>query len=154
MPGPQMSLIGSQQFGNLSKALKAAGGDLRKEYLKALRTATAPAKTTIPESARTTLPRRGGLNETVARNLKVTTRTSLSGPTATVRIVATEGPRKHITDLNRGRLRHPVFGNREVWVGQPVLPGFFTRPCLALRPGARRQIAEATNEVLRKIAAS
>src|SRR3954447_5399406 len=136
MPSP-VGLSGTEPFANLSKALKAAGrGDLRREYLAAIRRATAPAKTTIPESARATLPRRGGLNETVAARLKVTIRSSLSGPEARVRITATEGPRKHITDLDRGRLRHPRFGDRNDWYEQDVPPGFFTRPCLALRPGA------------------
>lgn len=145
-------LSGQQQFANLSRVLK--GTDLRKGYLAGIRKATAPAKTVVPESARSTLPRRGGLNEHVASSLKVASRTSLSGPEASVRIVATEGPKRRIRDLNNGVDRHPVFGNRKAWATTRVQPGFFTRPMVAMAPACRRQIVAETNNLLRQIAAS
>lgn len=152
MASSPVGLTGTQSFENLSKTLKRYAPEIRKGYLRALREATAPAKTAIPESARRTLPRRGGLNEAVASSLKVTIRSSLSGPVANVRIVATEGPRRRVRSLDAGQVRHPLFGNREHWYPEAVQPGFFTRPCLSLRPEARRKIAAATNDVLRKIA--
>lgn len=149
---PQFEVTGAAELANLSRALKAAGrNDLRKELLRGIRQATAPAKRTIPESARATLPRRGGLNETVAAGLKVTSRASLSGSEARVRVVATDPPRHDIEALNLGRLRHPVYGNRDAWVTQEVAPLFFTRPMLALAPNARIQVAAARDRVLRSI---
>lgn len=151
MAGP-VQITGGQQFANLSKVLRAAGGDLRKEYLRDIRKATAPAKEGIPNSARATLPRRGGLNETVANDLKVTTRTSLSGPTAKVSIIATDPPHHDIKNMNLGRIRKPLFGDRDHWYSQSVPPLFFTNYCLSLAPEARRQIAAGTDRVLAAIA--
>lgn len=151
MAGP-IEITGAQQFGNLSRVLKAQAPALRRGYLAGIRRATAPAKTAIPESARAKLPRRGGLNEYVATGLKVTTRTSLSGPMATVRIVATDPPRHDIRAMDAGLVRHPTFGNRQVWRQQRIEPGFFTEPCMALRPGARKAIAVETDRVLAQIA--
>lgn len=147
-----MQVTGAAQLANLSKALKAAGqGQLRRELLRGIRQATAPAKSTIPQSARDKLPRRGGLNEYIATGLKVTSRSSLSGAEARVRIVATDPPRHDIQALDRGVVRYPVFGNRQVWRSHPVEPGFFTDPCVALAPGARQQIAAARDRVLRSL---
>lgn len=144
--------VTAPHFDNLSKALRAAGGDLRRVYLASIRKATAPAKTAIPDSARAKLPRRGGANNYFADALKITTRTSLSGPTATVRIVASDPPHHDIRGLNRGVLRHPVYGNRDVWRNTKVTPWFFTEPCVALAPECRREIAAGTNKVLAEIA--
>ena len=147
MAGP-IEVTGAAQLANLSKALKAAGrGDLRRELLRGIRQATAPAKTTIPQSAREKLPRRGGLNNFVADGLKVTSRASLSGAEARVRIVATDPPRHDIAALDRGLVRHPTFGHKP-WKAQRVEPGFFTDPCVALAPGARQQVAAARDRVL------
>ena len=151
MAGP-IEVTGAAQLANLSRSLKAAGrGELRRELLRGIRQATAPAKTAIPESARVTLPRRGGLNETVASGLKVTSRASLSGAEARVRIVAVDPPRHDIHSMNLGRLRHPVYGNRDNWVTQAVPPLFFTNACMSLAPGARQQVAAARDRVLRAL---
>jgi hypothetical protein len=149
----QFEVTGAAQLANLSKALRNAGqNEIRKQLLASIRKATAPAKEAIPESARATLPRRGGLNEFVAARLDVKTRNSLSGQEATVRITATEGPQRRIRDLDNGIDRHPVWGNRNVWATTHVQPGFFTRPCAALAPAARQQIAAGMNQVLAEIA--
>lgn len=150
----QFSFAYNNEFANLSKALRQFAPAARKEYLADIRRATAPAKTAIPESARKTLPRRGGLNETVAGALHITTRTSLSGPTAAVRIVCDDPPKHDIQAMNRGVVRHPTFGHRGPgqWKDTHFAPGFFTNPCVALAPGARREIAAGTDRMLRQIA--
>lgn len=43
--------------------------------------------------------------------------------------------------MNRGRWRHPVFGNRDVWVEQrPGNRGWFTDTLNAKRPAIRKAI--------------
>jgi len=157
----QFEMTGATQLANLSKALRAAGqNELRKQLLASIRKATAPAKTGIPDSARRTLPRRGGANEYFANAIKVASRTSLSGQQATVRLVAADPPDHDIQSIDRhGRLRHPTRKgpgwsetNREVWRNTKVEPGFFTNYCLSLAPEARRQIAAGTNYALAQIA--
>jgi hypothetical protein len=48
---------------------------------------------------------------------------------------------------DRGTLRHPVFGNREVWVNQPVKLGWWSRPV----EESRDDIVKATDDAVGKI---
>lgn len=150
MAGAAFSASGSVQLAALAKQLKAASrGDLRRELLRGLRQATAPARSTVPESARATLPRRGGLGELIATEVKVTTRSSLSGSQARVRIVATEN--HSIGAIDAGRVRHPTFGKPNSWVTQNVRPGFFSTPMRALQPAAYQQVQAAIVRIQRSL---
>jgi hypothetical protein len=105
----------------LSKRLKAAGrGDLRKEFTKAVQSAAKPLIPKVREAARRDLPKRGGLNERIARkSFRTQVRTGAS--TAGVRITASGvDPR-----IDEGRLFHPVFG-RKPGVVQNIKPGYFS----------------------------
>lgn len=123
-----MPVSGDAQLRELGRQLKAAGQvELRKELLRSIRVASVPLREDIRESARTVLPRRGGLNRWVA-GAKVTSRTRLTGRSVGVQIVAKSG--KHdLNDLDlTGEIRHPVFGHRSgKWVSQTVTAGFFTK---------------------------
>jgi hypothetical protein len=121
---------GADQFLRLSKALKEAGQTgLRKELNKGLREATKPliAQTRVAASR---LPQRGGLAARVAKTpQRVQVRT---GRDPGVRIVvpkSSSGARA----ADAGQVRHPVFGNRKVWVTQKVTGGWFSD---TLRDGA------------------
>lgn len=50
-----------------------------------------------------------------------------------------------------GKFRHPVFGNREVWVSQPARP-FITPALAAKREEVLANIVAALNETLQEIA--
>ncbi len=54
-------------------------------------------------------------------------------------------------DLNSRGWRHPVFGNKRVWVVERSDTGWFMRTARAFRPEARRKIEEAVNRVGRKL---
>lgn len=140
---------GTDQFLRLSKALKDAGRlDMRKELHTALRKAP---RRLIPETrreARERLPRRGGLAELVAKapqRVKVTT-----GRNPGVRITAGK-PGSGARAAERGRLRHPVFGNRRVWVTQEVTPGWFSEPLQKGAPAVRRDLEHALEVVAERI---
>lgn len=124
MAEPDIRIEGTEQFLALSKALKHAGrGELRKELGKGLRKSVKPLTKETRSVARRDLPSRGGLADQVAREpQRVQVRTGRK--TAGVRLVVGK-KRGGARMTNRGRLRHPVFGNRDVWVTQPVKPGWF-----------------------------
>lgn len=145
--GERMAAIGAEL-----KALGPEGGVLRREMLAGLRVAAQPLAIAVRNSARQTLPREGGLNDWVA-GANITVRNSLSARSAGVRIVATKaGGSKGSHDLEAidlGEFRHPVFGNRSVWVGQTVTPGFFTKPLEDAAPlveGALVKVLDTTIE--------
>lgn len=120
--------------------------------LRGIRNGVKPVAASIKEEARDTLPKGGGLNEWVAAS-KMSPRTRLTGKSAGVRIV-TRKAGHDIEAINRGSVRHPVFGNRSAWSDQSVAPGFVDNGGMKKAPEAARAIDVVMHEVAAKIAAS
>jgi hypothetical protein len=148
---------GAEQLEALAKRLKAAGaGDLRKELLRGIRETNKPTIEDIRKSALDTLPRRGGLADRIARS-KISTRTRTAGRQAGVEIkgvgIAGASGKKHdIARLNKGLLRHPLFGNRDRWYGQGVRAGWFNNPIEKRKPEIQRGLQRVMEDVARKVA--
>lgn len=138
-------------FYRLSKALKNAGKtELRKELNKGLRQGAKPLIPRARAEARRVLPHEGGLAERVARApMRVQVRTGAQ--TAGVRIVVGKD-RSGARRANQGEVRHPVFGNREVWRTTKVPPGWFDRPMEHGAPYIRPELEKAMQRVIDKIA--
>lgn len=142
---------GADQFLKMSKALKEAGRTgMRRELHTGIRKAARPLVKKTRDEAKRRLPKRGGLAAQVAKEpQRVQVRTGTK--TAGVRIVVGKkqgGARA----ANRGVIRHPVFGNREVWVDQKVPARWFDDPIEASAPEIRREIERSLNDMLAKIA--
>lgn len=147
----ELRIEGARNLEKLSKKLKAAGdATLRKELYAGINRATKPAKTAIKEAARRELPKKGGLNEFIAKS-SVTTRTRGGGKNPGVQIVAKKKGHD-IRAIDRGRLRHPVWGNRRVWVTQQIKPGFFTDTIGAQINDLRRAVIKVLDDIARKVA--
>lgn len=142
-----IEVVGAGHLAEAGRRLKDAGnGDLRRELLAGIRAA---AKKTIPEiqrEARDLLPHAGGLGERIAGQ-KFAVRTSL----ASGRVTLTGSGMQEMADIDRGHVRKPVFGNRDMWVAQSVTPGFFTKPTTASAPRVRAEIEHALSDVAHKI---
>ena len=143
-------IVGAEQLGKLSRRLKEAGDkELKRELFKALNRATKKPKAEARARALTTLPRHGGLAKRVAASRFTTrNRTTRTGD-AVLQLVAKGTVNVH--SIDRGRVRHPVFGNRDRWVAQPVKPGWFSIPMKANERGTQREIAAALIELQRKL---
>jgi hypothetical protein len=141
---------GAEQFLKLSKALKHAGRtELRKELTNGMRRAAKPLIEASRKEALARLPRRGGFAEQVAREpQRVAVRTGAR--TAGVRIVVGKS-RGGARAANRGEIRHPVFGNRDVWVTQSVPKGWFDDAMKDGAPTIRRELEKAMNDVADKV---
>lgn len=140
-----VEIKGAEQLAALAKQLKDAGEkDLQRELNKAINKAVVPMRDAIKASARSTLPRQGGLNQKVARSKFRTVKRS-----GGVRLQATNS--YGLAQLNKGTVRHPVFGNREVWVTQKVTPGFWDDPTEKAAPQVRRDIEAAVADVAKRI---
>jgi hypothetical protein len=123
-------------------------GDLRKELLREIRGSAKKAIPDVRASAGRTLPKRGGLAARVAEQ-PYAVRTSLAASGAAVKIIG-QGM-KELRDIDAGRLRHPVYGNREVWKAQSVTPGFFSKAIARRAPFIRRDIQNAMGDIARKV---
>lgn len=146
MGGRAVIEIHAESLASLAKVLAAANADLERELAKGgARTAKA-VTVAAKDSARSTLPRRGGLGRRIAGS-KFTTRRQPRG----VQVIATSADSLRLID-RKGIIRHPVFGNREVWVSQPVPAHWFTRPTEAVGKNVgHRELVRATDNVARKI---
>ena len=139
-------------YQKLAKALQAAGTkEMRTRLRKIMSEETKPTRKKIRQSAIDNLPSGGGLNKWAARTPNVNT--DFREKSAGVRIVmAKKG--HDLQALNRGRLRHPLFGNRKHWYTQTIAPGFFTKPIEddadALRERIRAAVEKYMNELERK----
>lgn len=140
---------GADQFLRLSKALKHAGRtQLRKELSKGLRDGAKPLIPKARAEALRRLPSSGGLARQVAREpMRVQVRT---GRTPGVRIVVGK-KQGGARSANRGVIRHPVFGNRNVWVNQPVPPGWFDDPMREGAPKVRPDLEKAIDRIVEQV---
>lgn len=135
---------GSKSLQLLAKRLKETDRPMRNQLLRRVRQAAQEAIPDVQQAARDKLPHAGGLADRVAgQTWRV--RASYAGRGAQVRIVGLG--MKELTDIDSGRLRHPVFGNRKVWKQQSVEPGFFSETLQNRAPAIRAEVIRAANDV-------
>lgn len=140
------TIQGVEQLAALSKRLKEAGDkNLTREFSRSVSAAMKPLVQELRSSARSTLPSSGGLAERVAKSQIRTVRRAASG----VRVTA-KNP-YGIKQMDEGRVRHPVFGNRAAWAVQSVRPGWWTRPTEQVGPDVRKALLEAMEAIARKV---
>lgn len=137
---------GAAQLRETALRLRAAGQiELKNAMYRNIRAATIPAKEAVKRSELARLPKRGGLNTYVASS-KLSTRTLIGPKTAGVVLRQTKPPKHDLRAMNRGQLRHPLFGNRDHWYSQQIPSGWFERPLIALAPVVRAGCQVAMDE--------
>lgn len=124
---------------------------LRKELYAGLNRVTKGVREDMKASIGPSLPSRGGLAALVMAKASLTTG-AVSGRNAGVRIRARHKS-YDLKRLNEGRLRHPVFGNRGVWVQQTagVNPGFLDESFEKARPEIARGVKRVLDDIARKV---
>lgn len=118
--------------------------DLQRDLTSGMRKATAEVRRDMKAAIPPSLPSRGGLAASVHRGARLNTSTSRTG----VRIKVGK-----VGGLNEGKLRHPVHGNRKVWVQQTegIDPGFLDEEFDKSRPQLQRAVVRVMQEIARKI---
>jgi hypothetical protein len=142
-------------FARLAQRLKDAGETgLRRELTQAINDSVKPFADEInaAEYLRPYMPDRYA--ETLAGDLRVSTVKQASASAYGVSVkVQGRLHRRQVQTLNRGLLRHPLFGERERWFTQTggMKPGFFDDATAAAKPEIRQQVIDAINSVADKI---
>jgi hypothetical protein len=75
----------------------------------------------------------------------------MGGRNPGVSIVANPGAVNDPGRIDRGRIKHPVFG-RGPWVLQDVMPGWFTKPMQAGAAKVRRELIKAMDDITERLA--
>lgn len=144
-----LSVKGADDLGALAKRIKEIGDKtLRKELLRGIREATKGTKARIKANALAELPSRGGLAKRVAAS-KIATKTRTTAKVTSVRITAANA--YEVKKMNEGKVRHPVHGNRKLWVNQSIKAGWFTDPIEADAPTIQAEIGQAMAVVAGKL---
>lgn len=140
--GFEVRLAGGTQLDRVVYGLRRVGDQgLGRIMSKQLRAATAPLRKDIKAEVPRAMP--SGYAPILSKSLRFrqqiqTTRTTSR---VTFRVHADgQRERRDVPTLNRGRLRHPLWGDREYWVDQRVRRGFVDRPIDRWRPEIRRQM--------------
>lgn len=144
----------------VAKLRKASDGkQLRRDTLTALRGAARPAQFEVKQVARgldAKGPVDGGFRKDMAA--AVGTKVRLSGDQAGVSIRLARGRLKGRAGIARysnrpGWWRHPVMGDRDVWVRQdPGWAGWFDKTLTRRRPAVLRAVKKVLDDLEHKLA--
>lgn len=151
----------------LSRRLRAAGGEnIRQSMHRRIRRAAEPLRDDLQSTMRGLDIRSQGsrgrsgpstntrpLRDTIASAIRISVRTG-SNPGATVWLDKGRMPpeMKNVpSQLNAGRLRHPVFGNRRRWVNQYASPPWWDTTVRNHRPRMESEVARILDDVRRRL---
>lgn len=165
MPDLSVSMRGADKLDTLSRKLRAAGRkDLERELNRELRKPLPRLKKAVQAGIPAHMPR--GYEETLSRSLRFRLSRRRG---AVIRLSVTMhgrgggGKDRDVRRLDRGELRHPVFGRRRrttrgkifnnPWVRQPIPPGFWTIPAERELQHFQRDAVAAVDRVLSKLEA-
>lgn len=122
---------------------------LSRQLSAGLQRAAKPLKPAVQKSAASLMP--SGYGPTLSKSLRVRTQTRERRGSASVQIRLFgegKGEKRDIPTINRGTLRHPVFGRRKkAWVAQKVKVGFVDRPADQLGPAMAREMQAVVEHV-------
>lgn len=149
-------VTGANQLGALARRLRAEGEQgkgLRRELIRELRREAQSLAGNVRDAIRrwpVEPPDDRGLREMIARRVRVKVR--LTGRSPGVRITVGKVDGTNLPRLiNRGSWRHPVFGNRDVWVTQTGSRGWFSRTIVLGARRVGRDVRAAMARVSRRI---
>jgi hypothetical protein len=146
-------VTGQAQLRAVEARLSAAGPRLSKENAQALAKVAPDIARAIRAEVPTHLPRRNGYAALLAGDLEFQANIKVGrGMTLTVWANG-KRERRDVPAINRGVLRHPVFGNRQVWVAQRagVRKGFVDDGIRKAEPLIVRSIRNAAEKVAKEI---
>jgi hypothetical protein len=138
---------GTAEFRELGRKLKAAADkDLPDEIYSTVRDAMTPLQGDIRRSAVAVLPRRGGLGALIAQSP-----ISIGKRPGGISLKGSSG--HDIAAMDRGRLRHPLFGDRRHWYTQPVAVGWWSKPTERSKSSIQAAVERAMENIKQKLEA-
>lgn len=151
----ELEVTGTQQFINLAKTLNAqgsAGRGLKKELMDAVKAAAKPMENEVRIHVDQYLP--SGYAPLMSAGLVVRPATATRGSSVGLKLTGTAKGvtrKRHVRVIDLGTLRHPVHGNKAVWVDQRVKPGFWSEPLGNSRELPAVEIRRAIQRTINKI---
>lgn len=160
----EVSIKGAVTFHQVAARMRAEGHkDLSRQMATAISKAVEPVKVAIAAEADKVMPSEGGYRELIANSLKHRQSRRMGGQRAQI-IVATYADgtkeRRDVVALNKGNLRHPVFGRsyklrtgnragtirRNPWALTRIPSGFHDRGVAGALDGAQRELIRVVED--------
>lgn len=147
-----ITIRGANKLAILARALRETGDkELQREFYAGLNRKVKTLRQDVkdPRSIGEFLPQRYA--RALARDLKVTARRRTGGQWPALYLLG-QAKNRDVASLNRGRLRHPLYGNRRRWYDQRVRRGWWDIPLVRDAPEVRRELERTLDELAKKIA--
>jgi hypothetical protein len=145
-----LRIEGAEDWRRLAVSLRGAEAPVRRAIRKGLRDTAKPLGEEMRDGGADRMPRRGGLSARVARTA-VTLRTAGGvGAGARVEVALRSRDGYDLPAMDRGSIRHPVFG-RGPWVAQSVPARGFSDAFDRGAPKVRRQLLREIDRALDEI---
>lgn len=139
-----VEITGNDKLDRLAHDLLDLQQRLSRELGEAAKRGSSDLEADLKKSALATLPKKGGLAQLVADSAFTTRQTSVSFT------IEVNNPRG-IRSMNRGVLRHPVYGNRKVWVTQRIRVGWWTTPTEKTRRKVEDEMTSTLDRLARQV---
>lgn len=144
-----VKVTGTDEFERAAFALRRMPKDLRTELYRSLNRATKGVRQDVKSGLPRYFPAQYAT--LLSKNLNIRPFVRLRDEARASITVKGRKKGRHVGSLNRGYLRHPLYGHNGFWYNQPVKPGFFTDPMEAkadeVRPEIRQAIVETANRL-------
>lgn len=149
-----LEVEGADKLAVVARALRDVGDkELRRELYRGLNRAVKPLTADVKAATPDYLPKRYARE--LSKSLRVKTRRRAGGRNPAIFLVGSaktpRGKDRDLSSLNRGRLRHPLFGNRRFWYDQPVRKDWWTDPLIQGAPEVREEIVRVLDDVARQL---
>jgi len=143
-----LEIEGADKVREVARALKLHGDKLlTREVNKGLNRTVKPLGSRVKASMPSFLPKRYAAE--LAGSLRVTSRRR-TGRDPGVRLVGVAktraGRERNLAALDKGNLRHPLYGDREHWFDEKIRAGVWTDPLTDAAPQIRRDLERALDD--------
>lgn len=151
----EMQVNGGGDFHALATQIRTEGRkDLSKQLSRALNNVTEPIRRDVRSEADKAMPESGGYQELLSASLRFRNNRRTGGQQASLRMTTYADGRKERRDivaLERGTLRHPLWGDRDHWYVTKVRAGFHERGTESAADEAIAQLDKVVRDFTRKL---
>lgn len=138
--------VDASEYKAFAQKLKAADKSVARSLRKRLREAGKPLSEGVLEDGPDGLPSSGGLADWLRQS-----KGTVSITQARLEIKLARGGRHDLGAINRGQLRHPLFGNRRVWFAQSVEAGTYDKAFEKHAEQALPEVERVLDDIMREI---
>jgi hypothetical protein len=129
-----------------AQKLKGAEKSVARSLRKRLREAGKPLADGVLKDGPEGMPSRGGLADWLRQS-----KGAISMTQTKLQIKLSRGGKHDLNAINRGRLRHPVYGNRKAWAGQEVPAGTYDAAFDKHGEQALPAVAQVLDDIMKEI---